>query len=195
MVRHTVSRNQTKELDKKKEFPIYHKSLFSHDSGNSSCCFQQVVQAKMYKKVKTVKIVSKRKSHPTANKAFPIPPVSVTKKVKGQQKLTSFFFFFPWINCQHMLRNFSLLTSMTLWRNGIGFCRDFEKMISCFLHNRKSCNWELQRGGNSLRHSSKTWLLDCSILNEDFFLQRPLKPSWSAVLQSSPLWQPSRCRG
>lgn len=34
---------------------------------------------------------------------------------------------------------------------------------------QKTCNWKFERGGNGLRHSSKTWLLDCSILNEDFF--------------------------
>lgn len=41
------------------------------------------------------------------------------------------------------------------------------EILGTFPH--KTHNWKFQRAGNGLRHSSKTWLLDCSILNEDFF--------------------------
>lgn len=117
-----------------------------------------------------------QKQNPTPQQISPFPQCQSHKTVNSPDESLSYsFFLFSQINCQQILMNFNSVTfvgepfkAQTTWRN-IDIRRDSRKCYNIFPQQR-TCSWKFQRAANGLRHSSKTCLLDCSILNEDFFI-------------------------
>lgn len=85
------------------------------------------------------------------------------------------FLFFQ-IACQQIHENLNFMTfaeerfkAQMLSRKGTDIHRDPEDMLLLFPHNPKHTIESFREKGDGVRHSSETWLLDCSILNEEFF--------------------------
>lgn len=155
------------------QLPIHHESHFADDSGICFFCFYQVVQAHLdVQNAKLWKLSGKAKIPPhniKKNCVSHFPSVSHIKTVKRPDESFSSPFFFS------IPRNRLSTHPQEFQFHDI--CGQGKALISAEIPRecyhispqQKTCNWKFERGGNGLRHSSKTWLLDCSILNEDFF--------------------------
>lgn len=130
-----------------------------------------------------MEIVSKSKIPPQQIRRFTFSlDVSCMKQSTALTNLffPSLFILFltsPSIDCQTHPGEFHSMTlaamqfkAQALSRRSSDIRRDTEETLQRFPHHSpKFQKWKFQRGSYCLRHSSKGWLLDCSILNEDFF--------------------------
>lgn len=122
-----------------------------------------------------------QKQNPTPQqiRRFPFPQCHLHKNSEQPWRIFLFFIFFfifSQIIRKQILKNLNFFWHLRASDPRLTHCRE-KALISTDILRKyyyispqpKTHNWKFQREGNGLRHSSKTWLLDCSILNEEFF--------------------------
>ncbi len=119
-----------------------------------------------------------QKQNPTPQqiRRFPFPQCQSHKNSEQPWRIFLLFIFFYFLKSTvNRSSRISILWHLRASNSKSRHC--WEKALisaeiqrKCYISpQQKTCNWKFQWGSNGLRHSSKTWLLDCSILNEDFF--------------------------